>query len=55
MNSKKCCGTCAHHGGGTQPKCNVPLPWWAEPHGRPAVYKVEGDDCPLWNVEIEDQ
>ena len=43
---KMTCATCDHHSGGTRPTCKLPLPWWAEPYDRPAVFPVEGSDCP---------
>ena len=43
---EKCCKNCDHHKGGPRPICELPLPWWVEPHDRPAVYGSEGGDCP---------
>ena len=42
----KCCKNCEHYKAGTRPTCELPLPWWAEPHDRPAIYGSEGSDCP---------
>jgi len=47
-DTKQSCENCLHHRGGTRPICEIPLPWWAEPHERPAVYNSEGTDCESW-------
>jgi len=54
MSEERLCKDCAHHRSGLFPKCEIELPFWAEPHGRPAVYDYDGDDCTAFLGKHED-
>lgn len=42
------CKNCEHYSGSRYTKCEVALPFWAEPYSRPTVYGEDGDGCPAY-------
>ena len=51
------CKNCEHYSGSRYSRCDIKLPFWAEPYSRPTVYGQDGGGCPAYreyNLEADD-
>lgn len=55
QKTEKKCGTCIWFSGSGSGRCDVDVPWWAEPTtGLPRIYAEDGSDCETWESYRDD-